>query len=63
MDDFAVFLLGFIPALAFAIHSFVDYRNAAGKHVGEALMFFNKALAVLVVLEMIFFVWFFFARS
>ena len=62
MADFAVFLLGFIPALAFAIHSFVDYRKAAGKHVGEALVLFKRALAVMVVLEMIFFTWLFFAR-
>ena len=63
MADFAVFLLGFIPALAFATHSFVDYRKATGKPIGEAFMFFNKALAVLVVLEIIFFVWMFIARS
>ena len=63
MADFAVFLLGFIPALAFGTHSFVDYRKAAGKPIGEAFMFFNKVLAILVVLEFIFFVWMFIARS
>lgn len=62
MADFAMFLLGFIPALAFATHSFVDYRKAAGKHVGEALEFFKRVLAVMVVLEIIFFAWLFFAR-
>ncbi|WP_223457600.1 MULTISPECIES: hypothetical protein [unclassified Pseudomonas] len=62
MADFAVFLLGFIPALAFATHSFVDYRKAAGKHVGEALVLFNRALAVMVVIEIILFAWLFFAR-
>lgn len=63
MADFAVFLLGLIPALAFATHSFVDYRKATGKPIGEAFMFLDKALAVLVVLEIIFFVWMFIARS
>ena len=63
MADFAWFLLGFIPALAFATHSFIDYRKATGKPIGEAFKFFNKALAVLVVLELIFFVWMFIARS
>jgi hypothetical protein len=63
MADFVVFLLGFIPALAFATHSFADYKVATGKPVGEAFMFFNKAMTVLVVLEMIFYVWLFFARS
>lgn len=49
-----VFLLGFIRALAFTTHSFADYRIATGKPVGETFIFLNKALAVLVVLEVIF---------
>lgn len=63
MGDFLMFLLGFIPALAFAVHSYADYRAAKGKPAGKAFKFFYKALAVLVVLEIIVLVFIFFIKK
>lgn len=53
MADFMMFLLGFIPTLAFGTHAYADYRSTKGKPVGKAFKFFNHSLSVLVVLELI----------
>lgn len=63
MADFVVFLLGAIPALAFAVHSLVDYRKAKEKHVGIPLIFLKHTLTVLVLLELIILVSTYFTRS
>ncbi|CAI8713879.1 hypothetical protein EMIT0P74_100300 [Pseudomonas sp. IT-P74] len=63
MSNFMMFLLGFIPALAFATHSYADYRMAKGKPVGRAFNYFYKTLAALVVLEMIVFALVYIARK
>ena len=55
MGEFMWFLLTFIPGLAFAVHSYVAYRKAIGKSVGQAFVFFRRGLTALVLLELAFF--------
>lgn len=57
MGEFMYFLLTFIPGLAFAVHSYEDYRRAIGKPVGQALVFLRRGLTALVLLELAFFSW------
>jgi hypothetical protein len=57
MGEYMWFLLTFIPGLAFAAHSYVAYRKAIGKPVGQAFVFFRRGLTALVLLELAFFAW------
>lgn len=56
MADFSVFLVGFFPASALAVHLVVAYRKAAGKSVGKLFEVVDKVLAFLVLIEVAFLV-------
>lgn len=53
MADFSWFLFTIIPGLACAVRSLIDYRKGIGKPVGPALLFVDRTLVVLVVLELL----------
>lgn len=63
MAGLTEFLLAFIPGLAFAAHSIVDYRKAVGKPVGKTAIYFCRVLTTLVLLELVFFAWLYIFRT
>lgn len=51
MTDLLVFLAGFFPALALVVHWVIERRKAVGKDVGTILKLVDKALTILVLIE------------
>lgn len=56
MTDLSVFLAGSFPAFALAVHLVGEHRKASGKGVGKVFEVVDKALTVLVLIEVAFLV-------